>query len=81
MKIRTIPENKVYAGTPKDIVRKMAADAIFLNYRTPEDYMRSVIQRLPSIQLKGSTEEERCESFINALIQMGAAKIDNPTSP
>lgn len=81
MKIRTIPENKVYTGTPKDIVRKMAVDAIFLNCRTPEDYMQSVIQRLPSIQLAGDTEEARCESFINAMVQMGAAKIDDMVSP
>ena len=74
MKIRLVPEIKVYAGTPADIVRKLAADAVFLN-QTPEKYLEGVSQRLPSIKIEGDTFEKRCDSFIKGLLQIGAAKI------
>ena len=74
MKIRMIPENKVYAGTPADIVRKLATDAIFLN-QTPEKYLEGVSRRMPGIKIDGNTFDERCESFVNSLLQIGDAEI------
>lgn len=75
MKIRLVPENKVYAGSPSDIVRKLAEDAIFLHPATPEEYLDKVSRRLPSLMIEGNNFDERCESFINGLVQIGAAKI------
>lgn len=75
MKIKMIPENKFYAGTPADIVNKLSADAIFLKHKTPEDYIRAVCKRLPSIKTTGKTYEERCESFLSGMLENGMAKV------
>lgn len=75
MKIRMIPENKVYAGTPVDIVNKLAADAIFLKAKSAEDYILAVKRRLPSISIEGTTQEERCESFVRDVVAKGMAKV------
>lgn len=75
MKIRTYPENKVYAGTAEQIVQKMAKDAIFFKVKTSEDYMRKVAEHLPSIKLKGRTNEERCKSFLKNLLRIGIIEI------
>lgn len=77
MKIRTIPGRKVYTGTPIDIVRKMAADAIFLN-ETPEEYIEGVARRLPTIKIEGDTFEEKCKSFLDCMMQTGDAEILQP---
>lgn len=75
MKIRMIPENKAYAGTPADIVNKLSADAIFLKHKTPGEYMRAVCKRLPSIKIEGKTHEERCEDFLRGMLANGMAKV------
>ncbi|MEK7859228.1 MAG: helix-turn-helix domain-containing protein [Elusimicrobiota bacterium] len=75
MKIKMIPENKVYAGTPTDIVNKLSADAIFLKHKTPEKYMKAVCKRLPSIKTLGKTHEERCEDFLRGMLANGMAKV------
>lgn len=75
MKIKMIPENKVYAGTPVDIVGKLATDAIFLNHKTPEEYLNDVSRRLPIIKIEGNTLEERCESFLRGMLAKGMAKL------
>lgn len=75
MKIRMIPENKIYAGTPMEIVNKLAADAIFLKVKSVEDYMLTVRRRLPSMSIEGTTQEEQCESFIRELVARGMAKV------
>jgi DNA-binding XRE family transcriptional regulator len=75
MKIRMIPENKVYAGTPADVVSKLSADAIFLKHKTPEEYLRAVSRRLPSIKVEGKTFEDRCESFLCGMLANGMAKV------
>lgn len=75
MKIRMIPENKVYAGTPADIVSKLSADAIFLKHKSPEDYLKAVSRRLPSIKIEGKTLEERCEALLRGMLANGMAKI------
>ncbi len=76
MKIRTYPENKIYAGTPEQIVQKMAKDAIFFKVKTSDDYMRKVARYLPSIKFKGRTNEERCKSFLKALLRIGVIKYE-----
>ena len=75
MKIRMIPENKVYAGTPADIVSKLSADAIFLKHKSPEDYLKAVSRRLPSIKIEGKTLDERCEALLRGMLANGMAKI------
>lgn len=75
MKIRMIPENKVYAGTPTDIVSKLSADAIFFKQKSPEDYLKAVSRRLPSIKIEGKTLEERCEALLRGMLANGMAKI------
>ncbi len=75
MKIRMIPENKVYAGTPTDIVSKLSADAIFLKHRTPEEYLKAVSRRLPSIKIEGKTLEDRCEALLRGMLANGMAKV------
>ncbi len=75
MKIRMIPENKVYAGTPADIVSKLSADAIFLKHKTPEEYLEAVSRRLPSIKIEGKTFENRCEALLRGMLANGMAKV------
>lgn len=75
MKIKMIPENKTYAGTPADIVNKLSADAIFLTHKTPEEYMKAVCKRLPSVKIDGKTHEERCEDFLRGMLANGMAKV------
>jgi len=75
MKIRMIPENKVYAGTPADIVSKLSADAIFLKHKSPEDYLKAVSRRLPSIKIEGKTLEARCEALLRGMLANGMAKM------
>src|SRR5258708_39075771 len=75
MKLRMIPENKVYAGTPADVVSKLSADAIFLKHKTPEEYLRAVSRRLPSIKIEGETFEGRCEAFLRGMLANGMAKV------
>lgn len=75
MKIKMIPENKAYAGTPADIVNKLSADAIFLKHKTPEEYIRAVCKRLPSIKTPGKTYEERCEDLLRGMLANGMAKV------
>ncbi len=75
MKIRTYPENKMYAGTPEQVVQKMTNDAIFFNVKKSEDYMRKVAEHLPSIRLNGRTNEERCKSFLKNLLRIGVIEI------
>jgi DNA-binding XRE family transcriptional regulator len=75
MKIRMIPENKVYAGTPTDIVSKIAADAIFLSPKSPEEYLKYVSGRLPILRIEGSTLDERCESFLRGILASGMAEV------
>lgn len=75
MKIRMIPENKVYAGTPADIINKLSADAIFLGHKNPEEYIKAVCRRLPSIKIEGKTYEERCEAFMRGMLANGMAKV------
>lgn len=75
MKIKMIPENKVYAGTPADIVNKLSADAVFLKHKTPEEYLRAVCKRLPGIKLEGKTHEDRCEDFLRGMLANGMAKV------
>jgi DNA-binding transcriptional regulator YiaG len=70
-----IPENKVYAGTPADIVAKLSADAIFLKHKTAEEYIRAVSKRLPSIKIQGNTLDERCETLLSGMLANGMAKI------
>lgn len=70
-----IPENKIYAGTPADIVSKLSADAVFLKHKTPVEYMRAVCKRLPSIKIEGKTHEERCEDFLCGMLANGMAKV------
>lgn len=75
MKIRMIPENKVYAGTPTDIVSKLSADAIFLSHKTPEEYLNAVSRRLPNIKIEGETFGDRCEALLRGMLGNGMAKI------
>jgi len=75
MKIRMIPENKVYAGTPADIVSKLSADAIFLKHKSPKDYLKAVSRRLPSIKIEGKTLEARCEALLRGMLANGMAKM------
>lgn len=75
MKIRMIPENKVYAGTPADIVSKLSADAVFLKHKTPEEYLKAVSRRLPSIKIEGKTFEDRCEALLRGMLANGMAKV------
>jgi|GEM_PF-3896789 len=75
MKIRMIPENKVYAGTPADIVNKLSSAAIFLGHKTPEEYIKTVCRRLPSIKIEGKTHEARCEAFLRGMLGNGMAKV------
>lgn len=75
MKVRMIPENKVYAGTPTDIVGKLAAEAIFLGHKTPEEYLKEVCRRLPILRAEGDTLEERCETFLRGMLTNGMAEI------
>ena len=75
MKIRMIPENKLYAGTPADIVKKLSADAVFLKHRTSREYLRAVALRLPSLKTKGRTHEEKCKDFLLNMIALGMAKL------
>src|SRR5258706_7940324 len=74
MKIKMIPENKVYAGTPADIVRKISADAIFSGRQSAEEYLEAVSKRIPGIKMKGETFEERSEALISGMISFGMAK-------
>jgi len=75
MKIRMIPENKVYAGTPVDIVGKLSADAVFLKHKSPDEYLEAVSRRLPGMKIEGETFEERCEAFFRGMLANGMAKI------
>ena len=75
MKIRMVPENKLYAGTPADIVKKLSADAVFLKHKTAEEYLRSVSRRLPSIKIGGKTHRERCWSLLRGMLMNGMAKL------
>lgn len=75
MKIRMIPENKVYVGTPMDIVSKLSADAIFGKHKSPEQYLESVARRLPNMKIEGKTFEERCEAFLRGMLSNGMAKM------
>jgi len=75
MKIRTIPENKLYAGTATDIVKKLFADAVFLKYRTAREYLKKFISRRFGTKIKGKTHEERCKSFLRGMFANGAAKL------
>jgi len=70
-----IPENKVYTGTPVDIVNKLSADAIFLKHKTSEEYIKTVCRRLPSIKIEGKTYEERCEAFLCGMLANAMATI------
>jgi DNA-binding transcriptional regulator YiaG len=73
MKIKLLPDNKVYAGTPSDIVNKLRRDAIFMKTASIEDYMEKVLKRLSDegrdvIKLAGENLEERCESFLAGMV-------------
>lgn len=46
MKIKIIPENKAYAGTPADIVNKLSADAIFLKHKAPVENLERLERKL-----------------------------------
>lgn len=75
MKIRMITENKKYLGTPVEIVERMANDAIFLDDRSIENYLKVMGRRLPSLQLEGKPVETQCKALLSGLLVNGTVEI------
>jgi transcriptional regulator with XRE-family HTH domain len=74
MKIVMALDQRIYAGTPMDIVRKLRADAIHMKTRDTDAYMRTVVARLRAeeqaeVDLSGDNLEERCESFLVGVLR------------
>jgi DNA-binding transcriptional regulator YiaG len=80
MKIRIAADNKLFHGTPTEIVRRMR-DTDHQNYPVLDDYIQHCRTRLEDllgdvIDIRGLTEEERCASFLERLVAIGHARLE-----
>jgi DNA-binding transcriptional regulator YiaG len=79
MRIRMISDNKIFSGTPSEIVHKMHNTSHEM-YGSLEEYMQDCCARLgnigQSISITGDTEEERCLSLLQGLVQAGYSKVE-----
>lgn len=77
MRIRFKADNKLFKGTPIDIVRRMH-DTNHEEYSSLEAYMQKCASRLQEfhgekISITGESEEQRCQSFLQTLVEKGYA--------
>lgn len=80
MRIRIVADNKVFGGTPTDIVKRMR-DTNHETYASLDDYIQDCRLRLKDllgevIETTGRTEDERCQAFLQTLVEKGYAKLE-----